>query len=91
MKKLNKLKLHDFSKTELMKSQQNVIRGGASCYCHCTVECNCPCSYEGTQEGPDDSYYGGSTTADNNSTNASDKVGDAHQSTGDSNLITNPF
>lgn len=60
MKKLSKISLHTLSQAELAKREQNVLRGGD--WACCT---NCSCRYEGSQEGPDDSFYGGSSTEDN--------------------------
>ncbi|WP_080903090.1 TIGR04149 family rSAM-modified RiPP [Parabacteroides sp. Marseille-P3160] len=56
MKKLGKLKLHDLSKAEMGKREQNVIKGG---------RCICNCRYAGTQSDPTDSYYGGAPTENN--------------------------
>lgn len=68
MKKISKLTLHGFSQTELNKKEQNYIRGGKG---NCTMDCDqdCPCLYEGPQTGPGDSYYGGSSTDDNQAGN----------------------
>ncbi|WP_080903087.1 TIGR04149 family rSAM-modified RiPP [Parabacteroides sp. Marseille-P3160] len=69
MKKLGKLHLHDLSKAEMEKREQNMIKGGYDL--PPVYVCYCPCRYEGTQSDPTDSYYGGSSTAANNSGNRS--------------------
>jgi natural product precursor len=68
MKKLSKLKLTQLSKAELEERQMNVLKGGA---CPCTCTAHCGCLYYGPQEGPDDSYYGGSSTEVNGYANTS--------------------
>lgn len=66
MEKKNKLKLHILAQSEMAKREQNVLRGGAcGCFGFCT------CRYAGEQEGPGDSYYGGSSSEDNGDANAS--------------------
>jgi len=37
----------------------NAIAGGKTCLCQCFFTCGC--KYAGPQEGPDDSFYGGSS------------------------------
>lgn len=69
MKKLQKLSLMSFSQTEMEKRQLNTIRGGWGCPMDCDTEC--ACAYAGEQEGPDDSYYGGSSSEDNSDANSS--------------------
>ena len=64
MKKLSRISLH----TEMAKREQNMLRGG-SCSCTCTCGYGCPCKYAGDKEGPNDSYYGGSSVQDNNNHN----------------------
>lgn len=78
MKILKELKLSQLSKAELNIKQQNVLRGGVgTCACICIGNvCSCACAYYGEQEGPDDSYYGGSSTADNGNANSYSKGGD---------------
>ncbi len=68
MKELKKISLFNLSQAELTKKEQNALRGGNDCYCICVT--SCPCKYAGEQEGPDDSYYGGSSTEDNGKANA---------------------
>lgn len=65
--KLGKISLQNLSKAEMEKKEQNMLRGGQSCKCNCFN--NCPCKYAGAQEGPNDSYYGGSSTQSNQSAN----------------------
>lgn len=65
--KLGKISLQNLSKAEMEKKEQNMLRGGQSCNCKCFN--NCPCRYAGAQEGPNDSYYGGSSTQSNESAN----------------------
>lgn len=47
------------------RRQQNMLRGGVTCIGLCT----CGCKYAGPQEGPDDSFYGGSSTSANKEAN----------------------
>lgn len=63
MKKLNRISLTSISKAEMEKREQNLVRGG---YCSFMWVGNggCPCLYEGEKEGPNDSYYGGSSHED---------------------------
>lgn len=70
MKKLQKLSLLKFSQAEMEKQQLNAIRGGRGCPMDCNTDC--PCLYAGEKEGPDDAYYGGASTNDNQSANAVD-------------------
>lgn len=65
--KLGKISLQNLSKAEMEKKEQNMLRGGQTCYCACVN--NCPCKYAGAQEGPNDSYYGGSSTQANKDAN----------------------
>ncbi len=68
MKKLGKLKLNQISKVELEKRELNILKGGVLCACACAGS-NCSCAYAGIQDGPDDSYYGGSSDSDNSAAN----------------------
>lgn len=47
------------------------LKGGrmCACLCHCSCTNPCSCSYAGSQEGPGDSMYGGSSVADNGQAN----------------------
>ena len=65
MKKLSKLKLSSFLDDELSKQEQNALVGGQC------ISCSCSCLYYGPKEGPNDSYHGGSSTADNDAANDS--------------------
>lgn len=65
MKNLRKINLLNLSQTELAKREQNVLRGGL---CACIMMCLC--AYAGPQQGPDDSFYGGSSSNDNGDANA---------------------
>jgi natural product precursor len=67
MKEVNKLKFTQLNKAELEKRQMNVLRGGV---CPCVCSADCGCLYYGPQEGPNDSYYGGSSFEDNGDANA---------------------
>jgi natural product precursor len=58
--------LDQLNKDELETRQMNVLKGGGS---PCTCTAHCGCLYYGEQEGPDDSYYGGSSTEDNGDAN----------------------
>ncbi|WP_455963894.1 TIGR04149 family rSAM-modified RiPP [Bacteroides bouchesdurhonensis] len=74
MKKLKNLKLHHFGQAEMSKKEMNTLTGGTpvvGCGCGCSCPCltSCGCKYAGEQEGPYDSYYGGSSTTANNSAN----------------------
>lgn len=64
MKKMTKISLHNLSKTELAEKEQKLLKGGV---CGCAGYC--PCRYAGSQEGPNDSFYGGSSTGDNENAN----------------------
>lgn len=64
MKKIGKLNLHNLSQAEIAKKEQNMIKGGQNCGCSCSDK-PCPCKYAGVQEGPNDSFYGGSSTESN--------------------------
>lgn len=64
MKKLTKLSLHDLSQAELAKREQELIKGG-----QCACVSVCLCAYAGPQEGPEDDYYGGSSTDANGRAN----------------------
>lgn len=69
MKKLGKLNLHNLSQAEIAKKEMNMLKGGQECSCTCGCYYACPCKYTGSQEGPDDSFYGGSSTEANHSAN----------------------
>lgn len=73
MKKLKNLCLHHLNQAEMSKKEMNALKGGNDCTCPCLCRCDytCPCSYAGPQEGPNDSYYGGSSISDNRSANGS--------------------
>ena len=68
MKKIGKLSLHNLSQTEITKKEMNTLKGGQNCNCRC-FENPCPCKYAGTQEGPNDSFYGGSSVDSNHDAN----------------------
>lgn len=66
MKKLFKINLHNLSQAELSRREENLLRGGnepeidyGTLPCVCVHACTC--KYAGEQEGPGDSYYGGSS------------------------------
>ena len=66
MKKLSKINLHNLSQAELSRREENLLRGGnepeidyGTLSCACVHACTC--LYAGKQEGPEDSYYGGSS------------------------------
>lgn len=61
MKKLKDLKLVSVYENELNKKEQSALKGGGCLWC------SCGCKYYGAQSGPNDSYYGGSSTSDNDS------------------------
>lgn len=71
MKKLGKLNLHNLSQAEIAKKEMNALKGGLSCDCSCMCQCSysCECKYAGAQEGPNDSFYGGSSVMDNGKAN----------------------
>ena len=71
MKKIGKLSLHDLSQAEIAKKEMNALKGGQECSCTCSCYYACPCKYAGSQEGPDDSYYGGSSVNANHTANES--------------------
>lgn len=57
MKKLSKISLHNLSQAELVKREQNMLKGGFDLPQVCIVICSC--KYAGEKEGPGDSFYGG--------------------------------
>ena len=59
MKKLTKISLQNLSQSELAKKEQSLLKGGYDLPGVCVI--SCLCRYAGEQEGPDDSYYGGSS------------------------------
>lgn len=59
MKKINKLRLNNLSKTEIDKRVLNTIRGG-TCACVC-VGGFCSCDYQGPQCPVGDDYWGGAS------------------------------
>ena len=61
MKKLKDLKLVSVYENELNKKEQAALNGGGCLWC------SCGCKYYGALSGPNDSYYGGSSTSDNDS------------------------
>lgn len=63
MKKLNSLRLNQFSKTEMEQREMKTLKGGV-CACVCVGE-GCGCLYEGEQCSSNDSYWGGSSNYDN--------------------------
>lgn len=65
MKKLKKISLQNLVQDEMAKREQNMLKGGA-----CACATGCGCAYAGEQSGPNDSYYGGSSTDDNADANA---------------------
>ncbi len=69
MKPIRKISLVSISKEELDRSTQRLLYGGKVCICTATCTSGCGCMYAGPQEGPDDSFYGGSSTAANNNAN----------------------
>lgn len=80
MKKLKKLNLHHLNQSEMTKKEMRTLKGGVNteceCYCMCRCDHNCTCNYAGPQEGPNDSYYGGSSTSDNRTANGGANVSD---------------
>lgn len=77
MKKLKNLNLRQLGQAELSKREMNTLTGGGGiCVCYeMPCACPCPCKYAGAQEGPNDSYYGGSSTTGNS--NANQSISDA--------------
>lgn len=67
MKKLNSLRLNQFSKTEIGMREMNSLKGGR-CACICFGE-NCGCLYYGEQCSSGDDYWGGSSLFDNTKAN----------------------
>ena len=65
MKKLSKINLHNLSKTELSRHEENLLRGGAYPVCGCVCGNGCSCLYAGEKENEYDSYYGGASIDDN--------------------------
>ena len=73
--KLGRISLLQLSKAEMEKRQQNMLRGGNDDIidkllpCVCVLVC--ACKYAGFQEGPDDSYNGGSSKENSGAKNES--------------------
>lgn len=65
MKKLSKINLLNLSQTELEKREESMLKGGQTCPC-VTM---CMCSYAGSQQGPNDDFFGGSSTNANGDAN----------------------
>ena len=63
MKTLKKINLLNLGQTEMAKREEKLLQGGRGCACGCSTTCGC--KYAGPQEGLDDSFYGGSSHADN--------------------------
>ncbi len=76
MKKLGKLNLHHLGQAEMAKKEMNALKGGISCICSCMCQCDntCGCKYAGSQEGPNDSFYGGSSVSANRAANGCQSV-----------------
>lgn len=66
MKKLKKISLQNLVQNEMAEREQNMLKGGA-----CACVSVCLCAYAGPQQGPNDSYYGGSSTSANDGANSS--------------------
>lgn len=66
MKKLKKISLQNLVQDEMAERELNMLKGGT-----CVCSTGCPCAYAGSQTGPNDSYYGGSSTDDNANANIS--------------------
>ncbi len=64
MKQLNRIKLHKLSQAELAEKEEKQLVGGQ---CGCIGFCLC--MYAGDKEGPNDSFYGGSSSNDNDNAN----------------------
>lgn len=93
MKNLKSLNLHRLGQAEMTRKEMNALTGGDGgygyggyelpevyiCGCRCS-DATCGCKYEGAQEGPDDAYYGGSSTTDNNSANQTSPDASTHAS-----------
>lgn len=70
MKNLSKLKLNNLSQNEIRKAEQKMVFGGDYTLPEVVVYAKyCHCLYAGAQEGPNDSYYGGSSKHDNSQAN----------------------
>ena len=65
MKKLSRISLHNLSQSELVKREENLLKGGNVCPCICV----CPCAYAGDKYNENDSLYGGSSTLANDDAN----------------------
>lgn len=63
MGKLQKLRLTTLYERRLDAQEQVTLKGSGCLWC------SCGCKYAGDKEGPYDSYYGGSSTAANDSAN----------------------
>ncbi len=70
MKRLKKINLSSLADDELSRRTQRMIVGGKECRCKTICNGSCGCKYAGSQQGPDDSFFGGSGTVDNSNANA---------------------
>lgn len=68
MKKLNRINLHKLSQAELAKREEKLLKGGNQAKTPCISMCLC--AYAGESQGDNDSYYGGSSTEDNDKANS---------------------
>lgn len=59
MKKLSRISLHNLSQAEMVKREQNLLKGGVDLPCVCIISCSC--RYVGEKENDYDSFYGGSS------------------------------
>lgn len=98
MKKLKSLNLHHLGQAEMTKKEMNALTGGYDlgnvCVCGCPCTCptaTCGCKYAGEQEGPNDPYYGGSSSSDNSNANTGQSKTSTAESSGgrDGSALTN--
>ena len=60
-------KLHELAFNSLLEKELSSTKGGYKLPQACCSPCGC--KYAGDQDGPDDSFYGGSSTSENRSAN----------------------
>ncbi|WP_289197843.1 MULTISPECIES: TIGR04149 family rSAM-modified RiPP [Bacteroidales] len=69
MKPIKKISLQSLANSELDRAKESFLKGGIDLPPVTICGTKCPCKYAGPQEGPDDDFFGGSSTADKSAAN----------------------